>query len=193
MAIVLAGTGLTVEKLVRIARRGEKVELHPDALERIKQCRSMLEDKLKAREIMYGTNTGIGEFSEVVLTDDQVKQFQRYLIYNHAAGIGEPAPIEYIRGAMASRINVHAHGKSGCRPEITLTLLEMLTTVSHRSSARKVQWVHPETWRPCHRSLCSSWAKARLFIRDSVCQAKKSWTERVFPFLDCTHAMALQQ
>jgi histidine ammonia-lyase len=27
---------------------------------------------------------------------------------------------------MASRINVHAHGNSGCRPEITLTLLQML-------------------------------------------------------------------
>ena len=86
----------------------------------------MLEEKLKAREIMYGTNTGIGEFSEVVLNDEQVQQFQRYLIYNHAAGIGDPAPIEYVRGAMAGRINVHAHGNSGCRPEITLTLVEML-------------------------------------------------------------------
>jgi histidine ammonia-lyase len=28
------------------------------------------------REIMYGTNTGIGEFSEVLLSDDQVVQFQ---------------------------------------------------------------------------------------------------------------------
>ncbi len=126
MTIVLDGSGLTVEKLVRIARHGEKVELAPDALERIKVCRAMLEEKIQAREIMYGVNTGIGEFSEVVLADDQVEQFQRYLIYNHAAGIGDPAPIEYVRGAMASRINVHAHGKSGCRPEITLTLLEML-------------------------------------------------------------------
>lgn len=126
MTIVLDGSGLTVEKLVRIARYGEKVELHPDALERIKTCRAMLEEKIKAREIMYGVNTGIGEFSEVVLSDEQVEQFQRYLIYNHAAGIGEPAPIEHVRAAMASRANVHAHGNSGCRPEITLTLIEML-------------------------------------------------------------------
>jgi histidine ammonia-lyase len=126
MAIVLDGSGLTVEKLVRIARFGEKVELHPAALERIKVCRNMLEEKIQAQEIMYGVNTGIGEFSEVVLDDEQVKQFQRYLIYNHAAGIGEPAPIEHIRGAIAGRINVHAHGNSGCRPEITLTMIEML-------------------------------------------------------------------
>ena len=126
MTIVLDGSGLTIEKLVRIARHGEKVELHPDALERIKVCRAMLEEKIQAHEIMYGVNTGIGEFSEVVLTDEQVQQFQRYLIYNHAAGIGDPAPVEYVRGAMAGRINVHAHGNSGCRPEITQTLIEML-------------------------------------------------------------------
>jgi len=126
MAIVLDGSSLTIEQLVRIARHGEKVELHPQALERIKACRAMLEEKIQAHEIMYGVNTGIGEFSEVVLDDEQVKEFQRYLIYNHAAGIGEPAPIEFVRGAMASRINVHARGHSGCRPEITLTFVDML-------------------------------------------------------------------
>jgi histidine ammonia-lyase len=126
MSIVLNGAGLTTEKLVAIARYNEKVELHPDSLEKIKICRKMLEDKLQAREIMYGTNTGIGEFSEIALNDDQVKEFQKYLIYNHSAGIGDPAPIEYVRGAIAGRINVHAHGNSACRPEITLTLIEML-------------------------------------------------------------------
>ncbi len=126
MAIVLDGSGLTIEKLVRIARYNEKVELSEDALARIKKCRLMLEEKIQAREIMYGINTGIGEFSEIVLDDEQVKRFQKYLIYNHSAGIGEPAPVEYVRGAMAGRINVHAHGQSGCRPEITLTLVEML-------------------------------------------------------------------
>jgi len=126
MAIVLNGSGLTIEKLIKIARQNEKAELPPDAVERIKKCRAMLEKKIEAREIMYGVNTGIGEFSEVVLTDEQMQQFQRYLIYNHAAGIGDPAPIEYVRGAMASRINVLSKGNSGCRPEIVLTLVEML-------------------------------------------------------------------
>ncbi len=126
MSIILNGSELTIEKLVRIARYNEKVELHPDAIERINVCRAMLEKKIEAKEIMYGVNTGIGEFSEVVLNDNQVEDFQKYLIYNHAAGIGDPAPIEYVRGAMAGRINVHAHGNSGCRKEITLTLVDML-------------------------------------------------------------------
>ena len=126
MTVTLSGSGLTLEKLVRIARDGEKVRLHPEALERIKVCRAMLEQKVQAHEIMYGVNTGIGEFSERVLNDEEVKQFQRYLIYNHAAGIGDPVPVEQVRAAMAGRINVHAHGNSGCRPEITLTYVDML-------------------------------------------------------------------
>lgn len=126
MAIMLDGENLTIEKIVDIARHNEKVEVPNQAIDRIKKCRAMLEEKIKAREIMYGVNTGIGEFSEVILNDEQTRQFQKFLIYNHAAGIGDPAPVEYIRGAMASRINVLVKGKSGCRPEIPLTLLEML-------------------------------------------------------------------
>ena len=126
MTIIIEGKGLTIEKLVQVARQNEKVKLHPNAITRIENCREMLEKKIAAREIMYGVNTGIGEFSEVVLTDEQVKKFQKYLIYNHAAGIGEPAPIEYVRGAMVARANVHAHGQSGCRLGITQTIIEML-------------------------------------------------------------------
>ena len=126
MSIVLDGSSLTIEKLVAIARNGEKVELAADAVERIKVCRSMIEEKLAAKEIMYGINTGIGEFSERVLSDEQVKDFQKYLIYNHSAGIGDPLPIEQVRAALVGRINVHAHGNSGCRPEITQTFVEML-------------------------------------------------------------------
>ena len=126
MPITLTGKSLTIDDVVAVARNGKKVELHPDALDRIRKCRAFIEERIEAREIMYGVNTGIGEFSEVVLTDEQVKDFQRYLIYNHAAGIGDPAPIAHIRAAMLLRANVHANGHSGNRPEITDTFLAML-------------------------------------------------------------------
>jgi histidine ammonia-lyase len=126
MTIDITGSGLTPETMVQVARHNEKVRLEASAVERIKKCRAMLEQKIEAGEIMYGVNTGIGEFSEVLLTDDQVKEFQKYLIYNHAAGIGDPFPIEIVRASMLGRINVHAHGNSGCRPEITRTLVDML-------------------------------------------------------------------
>lgn len=126
MTIVLDGSSLSIENLAAIARFGEQVELVLEALERIRVCRKMLEKKLASHETMYGVNTGIGEFSETRLDDEQVKQFQKNLIYNHAAGIGDPVPVEQVQAALVGRVNVHAHGNSACRPEIPLTFIEML-------------------------------------------------------------------
>ena len=126
MAVSLTGDSLTIEEVEVVSRHGEPVELHVDAVERIHVCRAFIEQRIAAREIMYGVNTGIGEFSEVVLDDDQVREFQRYLVYNHAAGIGDPAPTDHVRAAMLLRANVQAKGYSACRLEITETLVAML-------------------------------------------------------------------
>ncbi len=126
MAVVITGKDLKIEDVYNVAVRGEKVELHPEALKRIEVCRTFIEKKIEEGEIMYGVNTGIGEFSEVILNDEQIKQFQKYLIYNHSAGIGKPCPIEHVRAAMLGRINVHANGNSGCRSIITQTLIDLL-------------------------------------------------------------------
>jgi histidine ammonia-lyase len=126
MPVIITGKGLTVDDVVAVARHNEKVELHPDAVARIRKCREFINARIEAREIMYGVNTGIGEFSEVVLDDDQVEQFQRYLIYNHAAGIGDPMPVDQVRAAMLLRANVHSNGHSACRLEITQTYVDLL-------------------------------------------------------------------
>lgn len=126
MVVIITGKNLTIEDVYNVAVRNQKVKLHPEALARIKKCRAFIEKKIEQKEIMYGVNTGIGEFSEIVLSEEQIKQFQRYLIYNHSAGIGKPCPIEHVRAAMLSRANVHANGNSACRAAITQTLVVML-------------------------------------------------------------------
>ena len=125
MTLIIKGAGLTVEDVVNVARNNQKVELHPDALNGIKKCRAMLEKKIDAREIMYGVNTGIGEFSEVVLDDDQVKDFQKYLETRAAARrLLKPLLICLIKGL--------PHGY-----------------------VRKVRLVPAATLPPCRRSPCS--------------------------------------
>ncbi len=126
MTVVLDGNSLTVEQVEQVARRRVPVDVAEDAWKRIETCRAMLEEKIQAREVMYGVTTGIGEFSEVVLDEEQTQQFQKYLIYSHAAGYGEPFAEEVVRAAMTSRINVHCNGRSGLRPLVTKTLVEML-------------------------------------------------------------------
>ena len=126
MSIKITGKDLSIDKLYQVSYNNAEVSLDEDSIIKINKCRKMVEDKIDQGEIMYGINTGIGEFSETILDSDKLEDFQRYLIYNHAAGMGDPFPIEYVRAAMTGRINVHAKGHSGCRLIITQTLVEML-------------------------------------------------------------------
>lgn len=75
--LIITGSDLKITDVVNVARYGQKIELHPEARKRIIDCRAMLERKIEAHEIMYGVNTGIGEFSEIVLDDNQIRDFQK--------------------------------------------------------------------------------------------------------------------
>jgi len=103
MSIALDGKSLTIAKLVDVARNNQTLEVTKEAWGRIKDCRKMLQKKIEAHETMYGITTGIGEFSEVTLNPEQTEEFQKLLIYSHAAGIGDPMDIEIVRGAMCGR------------------------------------------------------------------------------------------
>ncbi|HYA54757.1 MAG TPA: histidine ammonia-lyase [Thermoplasmata archaeon] len=126
MSVVLDGHSLKAEDVVRVARNGESVSITKEALDRINKCRALLERKIVAKEIMYGVNTGIGELSEVILSPDQVEKFQRYLVYSHAAGCGDPIAQEDARAAILSRLNTHCWGHSGIRHELVDLMVEML-------------------------------------------------------------------
>ncbi|MDG1544248.1 MAG: aromatic amino acid ammonia-lyase [archaeon] len=126
MTVALDGNSLTINKLVNVARDNENIEVTKESWKRIDDCRDMLQDKIEAHETMYGITTGIGEFSEVTLTPEQTQDFQKFLVRNHAAGIGDPMDIEIVRGAMCGRINVHTKGHSGGRRQITEYLRDAL-------------------------------------------------------------------
>jgi len=126
MSVVLDGSHLTTSDVLRVARGREPVEIAPEALERVRHCRDFLERNMAAGNVMYGVNTGIGELSEVVLSPEETERFQKYLVYSHAAGYGEPLPEEVVRAAWTSRINVLSKGHSGCRPDIPLKMAELL-------------------------------------------------------------------
>jgi histidine ammonia-lyase len=126
MAVIITGKNLSIEDVVKVARNNEKIEIPKHIMDKIQKNREIVEKKVRDRAIMYGVTTGIGELSEVVLSPEQVKRFQRYLIYSHAAGYGEPLPIEDVRAAILSRINVLCLGHSGIRPVIVDTLVKML-------------------------------------------------------------------
>jgi hypothetical protein len=67
------------------------------------QPEAFLDEKIEQGELMYGVNTGIGELADVVLRPEQIRDFQRYLVYSHAAGYGEPLPEEALRDYIGGR------------------------------------------------------------------------------------------
>src|SRR5579859_1218533 len=126
ITLVLDGHSLKLEDVASVARHRQPLQLHPDAFDRISKCRSLLERKIRAGEIMYGVNTGIGELADVVLTPEQAEKFQKYLLYSHAAGCGEPCAEEDVRAGMLSRLNTHCWGHSGIRREVVEIQVSML-------------------------------------------------------------------
>ena len=88
MSVELNGSELSIHDVEAVSRNRENVSVSKEAWQRIETCRTMIQNKIDAHEVMYGVTTGIGEFSEVVLSPEQVSEFQRFLIYSHAAGIG---------------------------------------------------------------------------------------------------------
>jgi len=124
--LTIDGGDLTVEDVVEVARNSAKIELSKEAMAKVTASRSIVEKLIAKKEKIYGVSTGIGELSNVILTPEQVREFQRYIVYSHAAGWGDPVAVDDARAAWLTRTNVLAKGFSGLRPIVVETLAEML-------------------------------------------------------------------
>ncbi|MBN2347143.1 MAG: aromatic amino acid lyase, partial [Candidatus Aminicenantes bacterium] len=113
MAIRIDGDRLTLEEFERVARGRKKVELTPEAEEKIVGCRQVLEEFLHTDKPYYGINTGFGALAQRRIEKKDLKRLQRNLIHSHAAGVGPSLPAAIIRGVMLLRANVLAKGYSG--------------------------------------------------------------------------------
>jgi len=128
MTVSIDGESLTIDELIQVARHDMKIELAESAKTQIKKSRDVIETAIKEGRIVYGVNTGFGELANVSISRADLAKLQVNLIRSHSAGVGEPFPIEVVRGMMLLRANALAKGYSGVRPEVILTLIEMLNT-----------------------------------------------------------------
>jgi histidine ammonia-lyase len=122
---------LTLEQFIRVTRENEEVLLSNETKERIIRSREALEKAAGGSQAVYGVNTGFGKFSEVKISQNELKDLQRNLIISHACGVGNPMKTEEVRGVMLLRINALARGFSGIRLETVETLLQMLNKKVH--------------------------------------------------------------
>src|SRR5207249_6931216 len=129
--IRLTGNDLTFEQLHGVALRGDKVAIAPDAVERMKASRAVVEKVVASGETAYGINTGFGKLASVQISAEQVRQLQVNLVRSHACGVGEPLSQPETRAMMLLRANALAKGLSGIRPQTVEVLCAMLNAGVH--------------------------------------------------------------
>jgi histidine ammonia-lyase len=118
MAVVLTGASLTLAEVVRVARAGERVELAPEALERVRRGREVVERSLAGGETVYGLTTSVGVRKRVAVADAEQNAFNRRLILEHRVGQGPPAREDVVRATILRLANGFARGSAGVRPEL---------------------------------------------------------------------------
>ena len=129
--VFIDGNHLTLDQVESVARGRAKVMLLPDAISRIEQSRTVIEEILANHETVYGVNTGFGKLSDIKIDTDHVNELQLNLVRRHSAGVGEPYSVPVTRAIMLLRANVLAKGNSGVRREVIELLLQLLNHNVH--------------------------------------------------------------
>ena len=105
--------------------------LDPEAAERMRASRAVIERLVEEGSTVYGVTTGFGDLANVRIEPEQVAELQRNLVLSHTAGVGEPLPVDVVRAMLLLRANALAIGLSGVRPELAELLCGMLNESVH--------------------------------------------------------------
>ncbi|HSJ13997.1 MAG TPA: histidine ammonia-lyase [Longimicrobiales bacterium] len=125
----LNGHTLRLEDVERVASGVSlEVRLAAAARRRVEAARALVERVVREQRVVYGITTGFGALAEVTIPPERIRELQLNLIRSHAAGVGEPLPIEEVRAVTLLRANVLALGHSGVRPLIIERLLALLNS-----------------------------------------------------------------
>jgi histidine ammonia-lyase len=124
--IMIGMGGMTLEKLVKIARQGANVKLTTGSEQRLRDSRRLIERWVEEERTIYGVTTGFGALSDVVISKKDTRRLQENILMSHAAGVGEPLEEEIVRASMALRIKDLARGHSGIRLETVEHLIALL-------------------------------------------------------------------
>lgn len=141
--LVLGAADLTIEDVVRVARKRLPVEPLPDGpsppddpraplVQRVQKSAAWIRDAVECSTgsptAIYGINTGFGaNAGKAVFTDPQdAWRLSRNLVASHAAGTGDWLDEDIVRAAMLIRAHGLAQGYSGVRVEVINTLAAML-------------------------------------------------------------------
>ncbi|MBK5257493.1 MAG: histidine ammonia-lyase [Vicinamibacteria bacterium] len=128
--ITLNGNDLAIVDLAAVAS-GASVGFTEAAVAAMRASRAVVDGAVARGDVVYGVNTGFGNFADVRIGPMDLEALQRNLVRSHAAGVGPTLPILETRALMVLRANVLAKGFSGARVETASLLIECLNRGIH--------------------------------------------------------------
>ncbi|MGH3494403.1 MAG: aromatic amino acid ammonia-lyase, partial [Sciscionella sp.] len=136
--VVLDGSTLSCDDVVRVARWRASVQLDDGALDRAERAWRLAEST-EAKRAVYGRTTGVGANRDHPVDSTAAAQHGLRLLRSHAGGTGELAAPELVRATLTIRLNQLAAGGSGVHPrlvEALATTLQVgaLPMVHHRGA-----------------------------------------------------------
>ena len=113
--VYYVGSGeLTFDLIERIINENLKLELAPEAKERIQKCRDYLDKKTaESAEPLYGITTGFGSLCSKSISPDELGTLQENLIKSHACSVGEEIRPVIIKLMTLLKANALSSGHSG--------------------------------------------------------------------------------
>ena len=114
------GESLDLAALESVARAGRAVCLATTARDAVLASRRVVDEAVARGVVVYGVTTGFGNFADVHIPLDRLRELQLNLLRSHAAGVGAPLEEAQTRALMLLRTNVLAKGFSGVRLERTI-------------------------------------------------------------------------
>lgn len=124
--LTLDGQPLSLEEVERVARGGAPVTLGAGGRQLLLDSRASLVAAMAGHEAVYGVNTGFGSLARVRIDGDDLREVQRNLVLSHAAGVGEPLPVDVVRAMLLLGAASLTRGLSGVRPVVVERLLALL-------------------------------------------------------------------
>jgi histidine ammonia-lyase len=106
--------------------QGASIRLDPACHSAIAASAAAVEAIVARAEPVYGINTGFGKLASVRIEAHDLAQLQLNIVLSHAAGVGEPAPVDVVRLMLALKAASLARGASGVRQETITMLVRML-------------------------------------------------------------------
>jgi len=126
LTVTLGSAGVTPEDVLAVARHNSKVTISQDALDTVARVRAHIDGLAASDTPAYGISTGFGALANRHIPNDLRTQLQKSLIRSHAAGMGPAVEREVVRGIMFLRAKTLASGRTGVRPVVLQTMVDVL-------------------------------------------------------------------